>query len=67
MDFLQKHPTPWVLRAMTDSEYGAGYEAVVDANGQEIVATLDAEAYLSRFRGDVNELIDWVNTLGGER
>lgn len=51
----------------TDSEYGAEYQTIVDANGQEIIATLDAEAYLSRFRGEVDELIDWVNTLRGER
>lgn len=45
----------------------ASYEAVVDADGQEVIATLDAEAYLSRFCGEIDELIDWVNTLGGER
>lgn len=66
MDFLQKHPTPWVLRPRTDTEFNASYQAIVDANGREVIATLDGERYYSWFLGDVLELIDWVNTLGGE-
>lgn len=45
----------------------ANYQAIVDANGQEVIATIDAESYLSRFCGDVKGLISWVNALGGER
>lgn len=66
MSFLQKHPTPWKLRARTDTEFNASYQAIVDANGREVISTLDGERYYSWFRGDVLELIDWVNTLGGE-
>lgn len=67
MDFLQKHPTPWEFKELTEKEFGAGYKAIVDANGREVIATLDAERYYSWLRGDVHELIGWVNTLGGER
>lgn len=67
MDFLQKHPTPWRLGHLVTKGTLANYQAIVDANGQEVIATLDAESYLSRFCGEIDELIDWVNTLGGER
>lgn len=66
VDFLQKHPTPWELKELTEEDYGAGYEAIVDANGKEVIASVDAEEYQSWLWGEVAELIDWVNLLGGE-
>lgn len=67
MDFLQKHPTPWEFKELISDDYRAGYEAIVDANGQEVIATLDGERYQSWFLGDVHGLIDWVNSLGGDQ
>lgn len=68
MDFLQKHPTPWEFKELVDRrECYAGYEAIVDANGQEVIATLDAERYFSWLRGDVVGLVGWVNTLEEKR
>lgn len=67
MDFLQKHPTPWRLERAVTKGTRAGYETIVDAKNQEVIATIDGERYQSWLLGDVHELIDWVNTLGGSK
>lgn len=63
MDFLQKYPNPWGFKGLSKEEFGAGYEAIVDAHGQEVIASVGGEEYQSWLRGDVKELIDWVNTM----
>lgn len=67
MDFLQKYPTPWRFKGLTKEEFGAGYEAIVDANGQEVIASVGGEEYQSWLRIEADELIDWVNSLGGDQ
>lgn len=38
------------------------YQEIVDANGGTVISSSDAEDYKSWFEGDVDGLIEWVNT-----
>lgn len=66
MTFLDKHPTPWKLDIIDDeiTKTDPWYQRVLDANGNEVIASADQEGHMSWFNGDIHELIDWVNTIG---
>lgn len=60
-DFLHTHPTPWRIENL--EAHGELHEAIVDANGNAVLATQDAESFQSRFapHGAANALVEFVN------
>lgn len=62
MDFLKKHPTPWKYNSH-DNDRGPRWEEIVDANGEPVIVATDYEQYQAYLTGDVDELIEFVNSL----
>lgn len=64
-DFLTKHPTPWKLVDSKCVDTGNDdHEAIVDANGNEVIRSADPDEYQSWFVGDIESLIAFVNAVG---
>lgn len=67
-DFIKKHPVPWSVakgvfdewRAIRDENYPEN-EAILDANGVQVIRTHDASGYQSWFAGDMDEFIAFIN------
>lgn len=67
--YLQAHPTPWKVEDVFGDRPGydsVHWQAIVDANGNEIVSTLDKERYKSWFEGGVGAVVEFVNLVGEE-
>ena len=62
-DFLYAHPTPWRIENL--EAHGEIREAIVDANGNVVLATQDTESYQSWFapNGAANALVEFVNAV----
>lgn len=59
--FLHTHPTPWRIENLEN--HSEIHEAIVDANGDVVLATQDTESYQSWFTpsGAVDALVEFVN------
>lgn len=68
-DFIKKHPVPWSVAEGYFDEWvskkadGIGMEnqAILDANGGQVIRTHDASGYQSWFAGDMDAFIAFVN------
>lgn len=68
-DFIKKHPVPWSVaegyfdKWVSKKADGIGMEnqAILDANGGQVIRTHDSSGYQSWFAGDVDEFIAFVN------
>ena len=69
-DFTKKHPVPWSVADGYFDEWtskkadgiGTENQAILDANGDQIIRTHDASGYQSWFAGDIDEFIEFVNS-----
>lgn len=68
-DFIKKHPVPWSVAAGYFDEWSSRRadgmcmenQAILDANGSQIIRTHDASGYQSWFAGDMDEFIAFIN------
>lgn len=61
-EYLTRHPAPWKISDVTPDS-GGDYQAIVDRYGREIFASADAEDYHAFFTGNVEGVVEMVNTL----
>lgn len=67
-DFIKKHPVPWSVaegyfdewESTLDERYWEN-QAILDANGGQVIRTHDASGYQSWFAGDMDAFIAFVN------
>lgn len=61
-EYLTRHPAPWKISDI-DPDHGGDYQAVVDRYGREIFASADAEGYHAFFTGNIEDVVEMVNTI----
>lgn len=65
-DFIGKYTLPWRLEIIDrESPGGETYERIVDARGEIVVRSIDADEYESGFSNEIDDLIEAMNSLVG--
>lgn len=61
-EYLTRHPAPWKISDI-GSDHSGDYQAVVDRYGREIFSSADAEGYHAFFTGNIEDMVEMVNTI----